>query len=84
MKVLIMRLEGGRIPGHNMTLLVEQPAEFDADCPGPLIFAFLVHLLKATSLQNGKVQFDGYLSLMVKKLGTANNRGDQSRCVRNS
>ena len=41
MEVLIMDIHPGPIPGHDVSGVIEQPAQLDADTPSTFIFAFL-------------------------------------------
>ena len=58
MEVLIMGIHRGPIPVHHLPRIIEQPAQFDADTPASFIFAFLAHLLRTTTLSDGKEQLN--------------------------
>src|SRR5947209_9114611 len=57
MKALIVDIHGVPIPGNDFALVIEQPAQFDADTPATFLLPLLAYLLWATSLANGKEQF---------------------------
>src|SRR5258708_34963506 len=50
MKVLVMGVERGPVPGHHLSLLVEQPAQFDAHTPASFIFNVWCELEPLSSL----------------------------------
>lgn len=41
MEVLVMGVERGPVPGHHLSLMVEQPAQLDAYTPAFFVFTFL-------------------------------------------
>ena len=59
MEVLIMDIHRSPIPGHDLSSVIEQPAQLDPHTPSTFIFAFLAHLLWTAPLADGKEQFNG-------------------------
>src|SRR5437588_8850732 len=58
MKVLIMSVHGGPIPVDDLSLLIEQPAQFDTHAPAPFVFALLAHLSGTAALTDRKEPFN--------------------------
>ncbi len=58
MEVRIGGVERRPIPGDDLTVVVEQPAELDPHGPAAFIFTFAAHLPSAASFTNGKDQCD--------------------------
>ena len=49
MKVLIVGVHDGPVPVSDLSLLIEQPAQFDVHAPALFVFALLVYLLRTAA-----------------------------------
>src|SRR5215213_955988 len=67
-KGLVMNIGGVPIPSHDLTSVIHQPAELNADDPAPVGLAFLTHLLVTASFSYWMDQFDA-VSVNDRKKG---------------